>query len=172
LAMDRGLSVQEALADQPRWFAKPGFTACIPWEMDRNEGPEVDRLVICEGPGDGVRLYHEAYATDSLRPSFIKSHIVAVDSSASWTDASLAIPDNATGFFSGYSQIVLLMDKDSAGRRAAGVIAGLIRRQGSRAAIRNVDLSPYRDVSDFFDAGNGIVDIVSLINSTTTLRAQ
>ncbi|HYL98716.1 MAG TPA: CHC2 zinc finger domain-containing protein, partial [Blastocatellia bacterium] len=53
MAMDSGLSVQEALADEPRWLARPGFTASIPWEFDEHE--QAEKRINLEGPGDGAR---------------------------------------------------------------------------------------------------------------------
>ncbi|MGH9822383.1 MAG: toprim domain-containing protein, partial [Blastocatellia bacterium] len=117
-------------------------------------------------------FYHEAYAVRELRSYFQRSHIVATDSTGSFTEASLAIPEGGRGFFDGYKHIILMMDPDSAGRRAADLIACLARRQGSRALIRDVDVSPYGDVSEFFDAGNTLVDLIQLINTTKPFRPQ
>ncbi|MGH9822117.1 MAG: CHC2 zinc finger domain-containing protein, partial [Blastocatellia bacterium] len=50
-AINKGIEAYEALSDQPRWLARPGFTSTIPWEFDGLEGEGVDRLVILEGPG-------------------------------------------------------------------------------------------------------------------------
>jgi hypothetical protein len=165
LATSEGLEMQQALSELDRWIARPGFTPAIPWEFDGNEAAE--RLVILEGPGDGVRMYHEAHATAEAHERFgARAHVVAADSTSAWTEASFPVPAGGVSFFSGYRHIVLLLDSDSAGRRAANVFSSLIRKHGADAVIRDVELPFCKDVSSFFDDGNTLGDLISVINKT------
>jgi CHC2-type zinc finger protein len=163
------------------WLAKSGYTNCIPGSVDFNYGASV--LVICEGPGDGVRLYHESHRTEQLAEQFGKKvHITFADSASSWTEASMPRRESARGgrpvsFFGGYSSIVLLYDNDEpdkmgrrAGRRAAEVTTALIRQQAPRTPVRDV-LLPCKDVCDFFDKAAGTIPgLIDLIKQTRPLR--
>jgi hypothetical protein len=154
----------------PRWLSKPGFTVCIPWEFDSHEDAEV--LLICEGPGDGVRLYHEAHRTEDAFFRFGKRvHIIAVDSTTAWTETSLptrVAPDGSKSIsmFDGYRSIVLLLDADEPGRKAAAVIRELIKRQSPRSRVRDVVFSDVIDICEFFDQGRSLDDLIEVIRAT------
>lgn len=154
----------------PRWLSKPGFTVCIPWEFDSNENAEV--LVICEGPGDGVRLYHEAHRNESAFSRFGRRvHIIAVDSTTAWTEASLprrVAPDGSTAIslFDGYRSIVLLLDADDPGRKAATVIGELIKQRSPITPVRDVVFSDVSDICEFFDQGRSLDDLIEVIRAT------
>ena len=112
-------------------------------------------------------MYHEAHATAEAHERFgARAHIVAADSTSAWTEASFPVPAGGVSFFAGYRHIVLLLDSDSAGRRAANVVGSLIRKQGADAVIRDVELPFGNDLSSFFDDGNTLRDLISVINGT------
>ena len=165
----RGVSFDDADC-LPRWLSKPGFTVCIPWEFDSHEDAEV--LVICEGPGDGVRLYHEAHRTEDVFSRFgRRAHIIAVDSTTAWTEASLPrrmAPDGntATSLFDGYRSVVLLLDADGAGRKAAAVISELIKQQSPKTRVRDVTFSDVSDICEFFDQGRTLDNLIEVIRTT------
>jgi hypothetical protein len=164
-SMQTGAPRDAADAEAPRWLAKPGYSVSIPWEFDSNDSAPV--LVIAEGPGDGVRLYHEAYATEEAAQRFgLKAHLVATDATGAWTEASLPRADSGVGFFDGYKHIVLLLDPDKGGRQAADTILTLARKQGADATIRDVKFPDGDDLSAWFDRGRNIFDLISLINNT------
>ena len=154
----------------PRWLSKPGFTVCIPWEFDSRENAEV--LVICEGPGDGVRLYNETYRTENAFARFGRHvHIIAVDSTTAWTEVSLPQQpardsSRPMSLFDGYRSVVLLLDSDEAGRKAADVIKGLIKKQAPRMRVRDVVFSDAGDVCEFFDQGHSIDDLIEVIRAS------
>ena len=154
----------------PRWLSKPGFTVCIPWEFDSNENAEV--LVICEGPGDGVRLYHEAHRTENAVSMFGRRvHIIAVDSTTAWTETSLprrVAPDGSksVSLFDGYRSVALLLDADGPGRKAAAVIRELIKQQSPKTRVRDVVFTDVTDICEFFDQGRSLDDLIEVIRAT------
>lgn len=165
----RGISVEDVDC-LPRWLSKPGFTVCIPWEFDSYEDAEV--LVICEGPGDGVRLYHEAHRTENAVSMFGRRvHIIAVDSTTAWTEASLprrVAPDGSksVSLFDGYRSVILLLDADEPGRKAAAVIRKLIKQQSAKTRVRDVVFSDVSDICEFFDQGRSLDDLIKVIRAT------
>ena len=163
------------------WLAKAGYTNCIPGSVDFNYNAPV--LVLCEGPGDGVRLYHEAHRTRELAEKFgQKVHITFADSARCLTEASLPRRVSPTGgksvsFFTGYSSVVLLYDSDvpdrkgrRAGREGAGVVTKLIHQQGPGTPVRDVLLPEGCDLSEFLDRGATVNDLIDLIKQTTPVR--
>ncbi len=166
---NRGVSIEDVNC-LPRWLSKPGFPVCIPWEFDSRENAEV--LVICEGPGDGVRLYHEAHRTENTFARFGRYiHLIAVDSTAAWTQASLPWRPRRDGsrsmsLFDGYRSVVLLLDADSPGRKAAAVVKELIKRQAPETPVRDVVFTDAGDVCEFFDQGRSIDDLIEAIRAS------
>ena len=154
----------------PRWLSKPGFTVRIPWEFDSRENAEV--LVICEGPGDGARLYNEAHRTEDAFARFGRRvHIIAVDSTSAWTQISLPrrpAPDGgrAISLFDGYRSVILLLDADDPGRNSAAVIKELINQQTPGTRVRDVVFSDVGDVCEFFDQGRSIDDLIGAIRAS------
>jgi hypothetical protein len=154
----------------PRWLSKPGFTVCIPWEFDPHEDAEV--LVICEGPGDGVRLYHEAHRTEEAFTKFGRQvHIIAVDSATAWTEVGLSrrvLPNGSKSIslFDGYRSIVLLLDSDGPGRKATAVIKKLIKQQSPKTPVRDVVFPDVNDICDFFDQGRSLDDLIEIIRAS------
>ncbi len=168
--LEKGLTPEEASDETPRWLARSGYTHSIPFEFDANES--ASRLVITEGPGDGARLFHEVYSSEQSVESFgAKAHMVAVDSTSSWTMASLPQTTEG-GFFDGYKHIILLLDPDKAGRAAALTIACLAREQGSDAIIRHVILPGGSDLCEYFDSGYSVADLIQEINHATVLAPE
>jgi hypothetical protein len=129
-------------------------------------------LVICEGPGDGVRLYHEAHRSEDVFFRFgNRVHIVAVDSTTAWTETSLptrVAPDGSKSIslFDGYRSIVLMLDADGPGRKAAAVISELIKRQSPKTQVRDVVFSVGGDICEFFDQGRSLDDLIEVIRAT------
>lgn len=163
------------------WLAKAGYTSCIPGSVDYNYGAPV--LVLCEGPGDAVRLYHEAHRTREVAELFgQKVHITFADSARCLTEASLprrAAPSGGppVSFFSGFTSIVLLYDNDQpdrkgrrAGREGAAVVTALIQQQAPGTPVRDVLLPDGCDVSDFFDRGASIQALIDLIKQARPVR--
>lgn len=163
------------------WISKTGYTNCIPGSVDYNF--DASCLVICEGPGDAVRLFHEAHRTREVAELFgQKVHITYADSASSWTEASLPRREGDSGgkpvsFFTGYKSVVLLYDNDEpdkqgrrAGRRLAEVTLKLVRQQVPGTTCRDVQL-PCKDVSDFFDLERGTIpDLIDLIKQAAPVR--
>lgn len=160
----------------PRWICKAGFVTEIPWEFDAHE--DADILVICEGPGDGLRLFNEANGCEENRSRWgARWHITAVDSCHIWTVNS--IPRRAVGwgsqnysvsFFDGFSHVIILLDPDAPGRAGAENIVELTRRQNPAAIIRNIVLPEKQDVNDFFDGGNSMADLSKLLRATAPVK--
>lgn len=163
------------------WLAKAGYTNCIPGSVDYNYNAPV--LVICEGPGDGVRLFHEAHRTRELAELFgRKVHITYADSARCLTEASLPRRASPSGkapvsFFSGYTSVVLLYDHDlpdrkgrKAGREGAAVVKSLIHQQVPGTPVRDVLLHEGYDLSEFFDRNGTILGLIDLIKQTTPVR--
>lgn len=163
------------------WLAKAGYTSCIPGSVDYNYGAQV--LVLCEGPGDAVRLYHEAHRTREVAELFgQKVHITFADSARCLTEASLprrASPSagRPVSFFSGYTSVVLLYDHDQpdrqgrrAGRDGAAVVTALIHQQVPGTPVRDVLLPEGCDVSEFLDRGATIHDLIGLIKQARPAR--
>jgi hypothetical protein len=153
----------------PRWLSKPGFTVRIPWEFDSHEKAEV--LVICEGPGDGLRLYNEAHGTELSHTRFGRHvHIIAVDSATAWTSESLhrsTLDGGKTiSLFDGYRFIILLLDADEPGRKAATTVKAIIRQQAPATKVRDVVFSKAKDVCEFFDQGRSIDDLIEAIRAS------
>ena len=104
----------------PRWLSRPGFTVRIPWEFDSRE--------------------------DAFSRFGRHVHIVAVDSTTAWAEASLprrVAPGDSTAInlFDGYRSVVLLLDADGPGRKAAAVIRELIKQQSPKTRVRDVVFS-------------------------------
>ena len=164
----RGASIEDVNC-LPRWLSKPGFTVRIPWEFDSHENAEV--LVICEGPGDGLRLYNEAHRTEVSHTKFGRYvHIIAVDSAMAWTSESLPRPTLDGGkpisLFDGYRSVILLLDADEPGRKAATTVKAIIRQQAPATKVRDVVFSEAKDVCEFFDQGRSIDDLIEAIRSS------
>lgn len=164
-------------AKVPRWLCDTGFVTDIPWEFDANEDAEI--LVICEGPGDGLRLYNEANRSPLLEAKYGgRWHLTAVDSCHIWDEHS--IPRRpleagserfSVGFFDGFSHIVILLDGDERGREGAEDIVKLAMKQKSKGAtVRNVELPDEMDVCDFFDSGKNMDDLTGLFRGTPAVR--
>jgi hypothetical protein len=165
----RGVSFED-VDSLPRWLSKPGFTVCIPWEFDSHEDAQV--LVICEGPGDGVRLYHETHRTEDSPDKFGgRVHLIAVDSTTAWSEVSLprrVAPDGSKliSLFAGYRSIVLLLDADGPGRKAAAVITGMIKQQSPKARVRDIVFSDVSDICEYFDRGRSLDDLIEVIRAS------
>ena len=165
----------------PAWLAKARYTSCIPGSVDYNYDAPV--LVLCEGPGDGVRLFHEAHRTQELAEQFgQKVHICFADSARCLTEASLPMRARPSGqgslsFFSGYKSVVLLFDNDRpdqkgrrAGRDGADVVRRLIQQQVPGTPVRDVLLPEGADLSDFFDEGGTVLDLIGMIKGARPVR--
>jgi hypothetical protein len=164
----RGASIEDVNC-LPRWLSKPGFTVRIPWEFDSHENAEV--LVICEGPGDGLRLYNEAHGTELSHTRFGRHvHIIAVDSATAWTSESLPRSTLASGktisLFDGYRSVILLLDADEPGRKAATTVKAIVRQQAPATKVRDVVFSEAKDVCEFFDQGRSIDDLIEAIRAS------
>lgn len=174
-------------AKVPKWLARRGYASAVPWEFTDGTAPVV---VITEGPGDGARLYHEAFATDEAAGKYgSRWHIVSVD--AATTLHSLSLPrkvvqkegggQEAVGFFDGFTHAFLLLDRDEAGRKGASVAVEKLREQYPKLKVRDVliptaeehraggasagELKKY-DLSDFFEAGGTIDLLAGLMRNT------
>lgn len=159
-----------------RWMATVGFNTEIPFEFDANEDASV--LVICEGPGDGLRLFNEANATAETQARWGGNwHITAVDSCHIWNENSIprrpmtwGSQNFSVSFFDGFTHVVILLDGDESGRNGVGNIIELARRQNPSAIIRNVVLPGNQDTNDFFDAGNTMSDLAELFRATAPVK--
>lgn len=165
-------TMAEVKPNAPRWICKAGFITEIPWEFDCNE--DADVLIIAEGPGDGLRLFNEANASEEIRARFgSRWHITAVDSCHIWTVNSIPRRPVSWGkqnfsvsFFDGFSHVIILLDGDDPGRKGAANIVELAQRQNPQAVVRNVVLPDNQDVCDFFGAGNSMSDLSELFRAT------
>lgn len=164
-----------------RWWCQPGFSVTPPGEVDANEEAEV--LVICEGPGDAIRLYHEAHSSERAAARFgARWHITYEENAGTWTSASLErrarkVPTGGknfrlepVSFFDGYRLVILLFDSDAGGREASAMARWHAHRQAPRTHVKNVALPEGMDLSEFFDSGRCIYDLGELIQATSSTR--
>ena len=164
--------------DVPKWLCKTGYINEIPFEFDENEDAPV--LVICEGPGDGLRLFNEAHQSEEAHAKWgSRWHITATDSCSTWTVDSLprrpvtcGKEKMLTSFFGGFAHIVVLFDPDEPGRKGAEKVVELASRQNSSAQIRNVCLPDNLDVGEFFDRGNTIADLAEIIRRCAPIERE
>lgn len=164
-----------------RYWCLPGYAVTPPGEIDGNEDAEV--LIITEGPGDGVRLYHEAHQTPETAANIgARWHITYAENAGTWTPASLErrtmrIPLGGgkydlqpVSFFDGYRLIVLLFDPDEGGQDAARMAEWLAHRQAPKTPVKNIALPAGCDLGEFFAGGAHIRDLCELIAATQATR--
>lgn len=171
----------DAELEPPRYWCLPGFVSSVPGEVDANEEAEV--LVITEGPGKGIRLYHEIHSTELLASALgSRWHVTYEDNAGTWTAASLErrilrepgpggrSQPRPVSFFDGYKLIILLFDPDEGGRDAANMAEWLAHRQAPRTPVKKVILPDGLDLTDFFDDGYNAYDLRQLIVGTQATR--
>jgi hypothetical protein len=183
MRIDHNPGVPVADLEPSRYWCLPGYAVTPPGEIDANEDAEV--LLITEGPGDGVRLYHEAHLTpESASNIGNRWHVTYAENAGTWTPASLErrtmrVPLGGgkfdlqpVSFFDGYRLIVLLFDADEGGRDAARMAEWLAHRQAPATPVKNVALPEGCDLGEFFDRGSHIRDLCDLIAATPATRGS
>jgi DNA primase len=68
--------------------------------------------------------------------------------------------------FDGYRFIILLLDADEPGRKAATTVKAIIRQQAPATKVRDVVFSKAKDVCEFFDQGRSIDDLIEAIRAS------
>lgn len=180
--IERNGDVPREELEPNRFWCLPDYVMAPPGEVDDHEDAEV--LVIVEGPGKGIHLYHEAHSTPNAATRFgTRWHIVFEDNAGTWTPASLerrcernAVGDGkvklqSVSHFDGFRLIIVLFDSDEAGRDAANMVEWHAHRQAPNTPVKKVKLPDGDDVDDFF-LNYTIYDLGDLIAQTEATRGR
>lgn len=158
----------------PRWTAIPHYHDWLPWEFDdRDCGREISRtLLITEGPGDGLRVENELIRA-GVENDY---HVCAIDSASSLKTqnfVNIVKNNNVRSFFSGWDNVVFLLDNDRAGlavRESAVSLLEELKPMGTVSFLPAPRISEsVKDISDYFDAGGSVAELNHAIRKSETL---